>query len=135
MGILKFLKQINKLGKAIKLLYNFIVKLLLSSAVIAKAWGHLAGYVLSFVHGKIVYIRRIWKEKKASLEQIEQRELFVMVDREYKKLTEDQKKAWRKFAPKGQNEYSYFMSVNLKRVRQGLDLLYWPEQIKGGWNG
>ncbi len=108
------------------------MKISISGAVIARAFGKLGNYVICYLYGRIQYMRRVWTEKRASPSQISWREIYRKVDSAYTQLTEEQIRAWGLYAPRHQTAYSYFMKINLKRAKEGKNILWWPPQTKGG---
>jgi len=132
MSVLKFLK---KGAKFLTKVYNVIVKLKLDVAIIREAWGKIAGNVISFKGDEVKYLRKTYKDSCVTDKQRAWRNKYHVVDIAFKDLTDEQKAAWRKFAPTRQNEYSYFMQVNLKRAAKGLPVIMWPPEMQGGYDG
>ena len=125
-----FIKKLQIILKFFLKVYNILVKIVLSTAVIRRAVGRFGGQIIAIWKGKITYLRRTYKEKQASELQKKFRELFKKVDALWGDLSDPEKDQWRKAAPPGQTNYSYFMSINLTRAYKGLPLIRIPQELR-----
>lgn len=86
--------------------------------------GKLGGYIY-YVWKKTTYCIRItYKDHPETLKQRPIRKAFAKVDICFQSLTPIERHAWRLAATrrKKYTNYSYFMSINIKRVLAGLPI-------------
>jgi len=126
------LKKIKKLYFIVKFLYKvleLIVKIASSGVILLKATGRFAGYVMAYWKQQVHYIRRVWKEKYPSEEQLEIRKQYRKADQLWRDLEEWEKNKWREIAKgKGISNYAAFMRENLNRLFHDLPMIRVPEE-------
>lgn len=130
--IMLFVQCLRLLLFVVKVCNNLVdslVRIYAQGAIIVKAVGRFAGFVIATWRREICYIRRTWKEIEATPKQLEVRRLYSEVDRLWRRLSREEKEAWRKIARgEGISNYAAFMAVNLKRAFAGEPLLRIPEE-------
>ena len=62
----RFLRILKFIVSILFLFRDYLMKISISGAVIARAFGKLGNYVICYLYGRIQYMRRVWTEKRAS---------------------------------------------------------------------
>ena len=72
--------------------------------------------------------RKVYKDTQETSKQLVQREYFKQADKNWIHMTIEQRNEWVKFARRRKNQsgYSVQMSINLKRLVKGLNMIIVP---------